>query len=247
MSKINAFKDTFKTIVLAGLFAIVFRTFLYEPFNIPSGSMMPNLLVGDYLFVSKFSYGFSKFSLPFGLSPPIIPERIFFTSPKAGDVVVFRLPIDNKTDYIKRIVGLPGDTVSLKNGILHINGSAVDRKKVGKRTFDRTVDGKIYKEISFLYIETLPNRRSYEIIERSDNEILDETKEFIVPADHYFALGDNRDNSNDSRRIVGFIPSENLIGKAQIIFYSHSGKAKIWEIWKWPITVRYMRLWKSIT
>jgi len=245
MSSIRAFKDTFKTIVVAGLFAIVFRTFLYEPFNIPSGSMKPTLLIGDYLFVSKFSYGYSRFSLPFNL--PVIPERIFFTPPKAGDVVVFRLPIDNKKDYIKRIVGLPGDTVSLKSGVLHINGSPVKRQEDGEFTDNRRINGKVHKETFRSYTETLPNGKSHKIIERSDNEFFDETKEFVVPSNHYFALGDNRDNSDDSRRIVGFIPSENLIGKAGAIFYSHRGYARFYEIWKWPFTIRYKRLFQSIT
>jgi|TARA_B100001750_G_scaffold243071_1_gene257601 signal peptidase I len=228
-------KETFKTIIFAGVVAVIFRTFLYEPFHIPSGSMEPTLREGDYLFVSKFVYGFSSFSLPFGL--PIISGRIFFTPPKIGDVIVFKLPLDNKTDYIKRIVGLPGDTVSVKEGILHINGLPVHRatEEGNESTFKGT-----------LYVETLPNGVSHQILERSDEEHLDETQEFTVPEDHYFALGDNRDNSNDSRRIVGFIPSKNLVGKAEIIFYSHNGKARFWEAWKWPIAIRYNRLFDRI-
>jgi signal peptidase I len=231
--------DTIKTIVYAVLIALVVRTVAYEPFNIPSGSMVPTLLVGDYLFVSKFSYGYSRYSLPLGL--PLFSGRIFFHSPERGDVVVFKLPTDNSTDYIKRVIGLPGDHIQMKNGILNINGQPVPRRRI---------DDYLYQEGNGViiplaqYIETLPNGVQHRIIEMSDNGPLDNTQEYVVPPGDYFMMGDNRDNSQDSRVLsaVGYVPAENLIGKAQFIFFSTNGSARLWEIWKWPFAIRYGRL-----
>jgi signal peptidase I len=231
--------DTVKTVVYAILIALGVRTVFYEPFNIPSESMVPTLLVGDYLFVSKFSYGYSRYSLPLGL--PLIPGRIFFTSPERGDVVVFKLPLDNETDYIKRIIGLPGDRIQVREGRLYINGTVVPRERIedylGRD--DRSGRAARYPR----YIETLPGGKQHEIIERDgDNGPLDNTPVFVVPESHYFAMGDNRDNSLDSRVSpnapgqpgVGFIPKENLVGRAEFLFFSNDGSAALWEIWKWP-------------
>jgi signal peptidase I len=235
--------DTIKTIVYAVLIALAVRTVAYEPFNIPSGSMVPTLLVGDYLFVSKFSYGYSRYSLPFGL--PLFSGRIFFHSPERGDVVVFKLPTDNSTDYIKRVIGLPGDHIQMKSGILNINGQPVPRRRIEDYLYQEG-NGAVIPLAQ--YIETLPNGVQHRIIEMSDNGPLDNTQEYVVPPRDYFMMGDNRDNSQDSRVLsaVGYVPAENLIGKAQFIFFSTNGSARLWEIWKWPFAIRYGRLFHGV-
>ena len=235
--------DTIKTIVYAVLIALVVRTVAYEPFNIPSGSMVPTLLVGDYLFVSKFSYGYSRYSLPLGL--PLFSGRIFFHSPERGDVVVFKLPTDNSTDYIKRVIGLPGDHIQMKNGILNINAQPVPRRRIEDYLYQEG-NGAVIPLAQ--YIETLPNGVQHRIIEMSDNGPLDNTQEYVVPPGDYFMMGDNRDNSQDSRVLsaVGYVPAENLIGKAQFIFFSTNGSARLWEIWRWPFAIRYGRLFHGV-
>jgi signal peptidase I len=235
--------DTIKTIVYAVLIALVVRTVAYEPFNIPSGSMVPTLLVGDYLFVSKFSYGYSRYSLPLGL--PLFSGRIFFHSPERGDVLVFKLPTDNSTDYIKRVIGLPGDHIQMKNGILNINGQPVPRRRIEDYVYQEG-NGAVIPLAQ--YIETLPNGVQHRIIEMSDNGPLDNTQEYVVPPGDYFMMGDNRDNSQDSRVLsaVGYVPAENLIGKAQFIFFSTNGSARLWEIWRWPFAIRYGRLFLGV-
>ncbi len=242
--KEGEFWETVRIVFYAILLSIVFRTFAYEPFNIPSGSMVPTLLVGDYLFVSKTSYGYSRYSLPFGL--PLIPGRIFFTPPERGDVAVFKLPRDNETDYIKRIIGLPGDRIQVTDGRLYINGEMVERKRIGEYVI-RNKRGN-FKSMP-LYIETLPGGRSHRIIEISDDMTLDNTDEFRVPEGNYFAMGDNRDNSMDSRVLagVGFVPEVNLVGRAERLFFSQDGSAKVWQFWKWPFAIRYGRLFQEIT
>ena len=240
----SEFIQTLRTVVLAVIIALVVRTFGYEPFNIPSGSMVPTLLVGDYLFVSKFSYGFSRHSLPF--SPPLFKGRIFAKEPKRGDVVVFKLPSDNSTDYIKRIVGLPGDSIQMISGILHINGVSVIRHRVSGY---RTSNPFRLTPLVTQYQENLPNNVKYNIVEEAgDIGSLDNTRIYKVPDGHYFAMGDNRDNSADSRvqAQVGFIPDENLVGKAKLIFFSTNGSARFWEFWNWPFTIRYGRLFSGI-
>jgi signal peptidase I len=235
--------DTVLTIVYAGLIAIFVRTFAYEPFNIPSGSMLPTLLIGDYLFVSKFSYGYSRFSLPFGV--PLIDGRILGGTPERGDVAVFKLPSDNSTDYIKRIIGLPGDKIQVIGGVLNINGVPVPRRRVGEYT-DRDAYG---NSVTFThYIETLPGGREHDIIERSDDGQLDNTPVYEVPPGHYFAMGDNRDNSLDSRVLnhVGFVPAENLVGRADVLFFSSNGTARLWEVWKWPAAIRFSRMFNGV-
>ena len=234
----GGFLEVVRTVVIAVLIAIGIRSFAYEPFNIPSGSMKPTLLIGDYLFVSKWSYGYSRYSLPFGL--PLFSGRIFGSSPERGDVAVFKLPTDPKVDYIKRIIGLPGDQIQVRRGILYINGQAVQRQPI-----DDYVDenGERLKQ----YIETLPNGVQHRILERSDDGPLDDTDVYNVPPGHYFAMGDNRDNSQDSRVLgaVGYVPAENLVGRAEFLFFSISGGAEFWEVWKWPESIRWGRLFHT--
>lgn len=238
----SSIKDSILTIVYAGLIALSIRSFAYEPFSIPSGSMIPTLLVGDYLFVSKFSYGYSRYSLP--LSIPLFKGRVLFSEPKRGDVAVFRLPSDTDKDYIKRLVGLPGDTIQVINGILHINGIAVKRERVDDYLIDNGFGST--RRVP-RYLETLPNGSQYFINEeQGDKGVTDNTMTFKVPAGHYFAMGDNRDNSSDSRFLnrVGFIPRENLIGRAEVKFFSVEGAG--WKFWNWPSKARFSRFFDSI-
>jgi signal peptidase I len=225
-----------KVVIQALLIALVIRTLLFQPFDIPSGSLVPTLLIGDYLFVSKYAYGYSRYSVPFG--PPLFPGRIFGAQPKRGDVVVFKLPKDNSTDYIKRVIGLPGDRIQMIGGVLHINGQPVQRERVENY---KTAD--VYGRSVAVpqYIETLPNGAKHRIIElEGDRGIWDNTSVYTVPAGDFFMMGDNRDNSDDSRDQfhVGFVPFENLVGRAEIIFFSTDDHAAAWEIWEWPWTVR---------
>ena len=213
--KNNSFYELIKTLFYAGTIAVLFRSILFEPFNIPSGSMIPSLLVGDYLFVSKYSYGYSRYSFPFGIFP--IKDRLIYDNPQRGDIIVFRKPGDEKVDYIKRLIGLPGDTVQLVDGRLYINDQLVLRKKTNIGQITKS-DGSKVNLIE--YEESIFNTKSYKIIESSDNDFFDNTIKFTVPEDNFFFMGDNRDNSKDSRASeVGFVPKINIIGKAQIIFF----------------------------
>ena len=232
--------DTIKTLLVAGIIAISFRSVVAEPFNIPSGSMIPTLLVGDYLFVSKYSYGYSRYSFPFGIAP--INGRVFEDTPQRGDVAVFRLPSNPSVDYIKRVIGLPGDVVQVKQGILHLNNTPVNRRLIG------TVQpSSLQSTADTVYRETLPDGREHMIQEVNDIQLFDNTQAFTIPEGHYFMMGDNRDNSRDSRSSsVGVVPIENFIGKAQFIFFSVDQSARIWEIWKWPASVRFSRIGSSI-
>jgi signal peptidase I len=245
--KSSGFLENAKTIVYAGLIALGIRTFLVEPFNIPSGSMIPTLLVGDFLFVSKYSYGYSRFSFP--LSPPLFNGRIFGSIPNRGDVAVFKLPRDTSTDYIKRIVGLPGDTIQMRGGQLFINGTQVKRVSAGD--YIATGDGPPMDLRK--YTETLPGKDgapglSHPILKADDNGPLDNTQEYHVPQGYVFAMGDNRDNSLDSRVLnaVGFVPIENLVGRAEFIFFSVDGTDPWWEVWQWPFEIRWTRLFSGI-
>jgi len=240
-NKSQGWKETVKTVFYAVLIALVIRTFAYEPFSIPSGSMIPTLLVGDYLFVSKFSYGYSRHSLP--LSLPLIPGRVLYTPPERGDVVVFKLPTDNRTDYIKRIIGLPGDRIQVTGGVLHVNDQPVMRERVGDYV-RHMASGTVVRDPR--YVETLPNGRRHTIIEtQGDFGPRDETRVYTVPQDHFFAMGDNRDSSLDSRfSDVGFVPKENLVGRAEFLFFSIEGSA--WKVWTWPTAIRFDRLFSGI-
>jgi signal peptidase I len=235
-----------RTGLIAVLLALSVRTFLFEPFNIPSGSMRPTLEIGDYLFVSKPSYGYSRFSFPFGAAP--IEGRVWADgkAPQRGDVVVFKLPHDTSVDYIKRVIGLPGDTIQVINGRLYINRKMVKREALGglQKIEEAGRDLTVKK-----YLETLPNGIVHYIYEVGDDQPLDNTEAFKVPEGHYFMMGDNRDNSLDSRVMnggVGFVPEENMVGRASMIFFSTNGTAGLVEFWKWPWTIRYERLFKAI-
>jgi signal peptidase I len=236
--KKGGFGETLRTVIYAVVIALVIRTFAYEPFSIPSGSMIPTLLVGDYLFVSKYAYGYSRFSFPFGL--PLFDGRILAGQPERGDVVVFKLPSDDSTDYIKRIVGLPGDRIAVRDGVLHVNGEAVEREVVRRTTVGQ---GSVT-----IYRETLPNGRTHLIREQGDEHYFDDVGPYEVPEGHFFMMGDNRDSSQDSRAMqqVGYVPYENLVGRAEVVFFSHDGSASIWEVWNWPTAIRYGRLLDGI-
>ena len=235
--------DTLKTLLIAGAIALGFRSLVAEPFNIPSGSMIPSLLVGDYLFVTKYSYGYSRYSFPFGLAP--IDGRLFGgdSTPQRGQVAVFRLPSDTSVDYIKRVIGVPGDRIQVRQGVLHINGQPVERRLVGNGRQGASGGG----QMTSLYQETLPGGLTHLIQEISDRQTFDNTPEYVVPAGHYFMMGDNRDNSRDSRSSsVGFVPLENFIGEARFLFFSHNSSAYIWELWEWPSAIRFERLGNTI-
>jgi signal peptidase I len=229
-----------KTVLYAGLIAVVIRTFLFQPFNIPSASMEATLLVGDYLFVEKFSYGYSRYTFPFGGWPLFTSTqgRLPDITPSRGDVIVFKYPQDNSTDFIKRLIGLPGDRIQMRDGTLFLNGKAVPKVRV--EDYVETVDGETRHVPQFR--ETLPNGKSYLVLDRDPEGPEDNTEVFTVPAGHYFMMGDNRDNSDDSRQAVGYVPAENLEGKALIRFFSTDGSARVWELWKWPFAIRYSRL-----
>ena len=211
------------------IIALIFRAFVFQSYNIPSGSMLKNLLVGDYIFVSKFAYGYSKNSLPFSL--PIIPGRVFSSPPKRGDVAVFKLPSDGRTDYIKRVIGLPGDKVQIIDGEVFINDKKLIYKKIGVYSDNNLVNRKkralgCRNEDLEILTETLPNGRSYEILNSAIESYADNTGVYNVPENHFFMMGDNRDNSQDSRYLksVGFVPFNNLVGRAELIFFSWNWK-----------------------
>ena len=235
--------DNIKTLIYALIIAIIIRSLLIQPFYIPSSSMEPNLLVGDRLFVTKYSYGYSKHSFPF--SPPILDKRLFFSDPKRGDVVVFKTPADNRTDYIKRLIGLPGDQIQFIDTNLYLNNSEIMKSKISS-------DDKIFcgsKSINvFTFEEILPNRKKFETVYLK-KDTLTNSDTFVVPEDHYFFLGDNRDCSKDSRFLssVGYVHKNNLVGKAQFIFFSSDRSAgSIFSFWKWNKSLRIDRFFKRI-
>ncbi len=238
-----------KTALLAVFIALLIRTFLFEPFNIPSTSMKPTLLVGDYLFVYKPSYGYSRHSFPFGLAP--IEGRVWGKEPQRGDIIVFAFP-KRGINLIKRLVGLPGERIQVKKGRLYINGEIVPRKFVREFDEDKSKDDLEGRDRGIVktyeYIETLPGGVVHSIYEEGDDKPLDDTEEFIVPEDHYFMMGDNRDNSQDSRvqDEAGFVPFENFVGRADFLFFSTNHYAALFEIWKWPWTIRYDRLFMDL-
>ncbi|MDC3143653.1 signal peptidase I [Pelagibacteraceae bacterium] len=238
-SSLDWFKSNFLSLFYAILIAIIIRTFFFQAFFIPSSSMEPTLLVGDRIFVSKFSYGYSKHSFPFSL--PLINERVLFSEPERGDIIVFKTPENLRIDYIKRLVGLPGDKIQMIDGILHINDIPVKRKKIRSET--KLINNGQIRNV-LVYEETLPNNISYEVLDMG-NTRADNTSEIFIPEDSYFFMGDNRDNSKDSR-FVGSVPKNNLVGKAQIIFFATEGGSTILEFWRWPFDIQIDRLFKMI-
>jgi signal peptidase I len=257
----DGFWDTIKVIIQALLIAFAVRMFLYQPFNIPSASMYPTLKVGDYLFVSKLSYGYSKYSFNFGLNLfgtelfkfgpiPVEGRFVFPDEPKRGDVAVFKLPRDNETDYIKRVIGLPGDRVQVREGVVYINDQQVPRQRIADFV-DQSGEGGGSPVAQ--YVETLPNGVSYNVLDRVPNGAADNTEVYTVPANHYFMMGDNRDNSLDSRYAqnaagggVGYVPYENFVGRADIIFFSIEPDAAFWQVWKWPTSIRWLRFFNLV-
>jgi signal peptidase I len=238
----NFIIENLKTIFYALLIAIFIRSLLLQPFYIPSSSMEPNLLIGDRLFVTKYSYGYSKHSFPF--SPPFFKGRIFSSSPKKGDVVVFKTPTDNRTDYIKRLVGLPGDKIQFIDGNLYINNNQVLKSRISDN--DVIFCGK--KIIVNTFEEKISNTKNHKTVYLKDYSYQNSDL-FIVPEKHYFFLGDNRDCSKDSRFLssVGYVHEDNLVGKAQFIFFSSDYRiGSFFAFWKWNETIRFERLFKKI-
>ena len=235
--------DNIKTLFYALIIALFIRSLFFQPFYIPSSSMEPNLLIGDRLFVSKYSYGYSRHSLPF--SPKIFTGRILDKMPKRGDIIVFKTPADNRTDYIKRLIGLPGDTVQIINQDLYLNNIKIKKKKI-----ERSININCGREIldSNSFEETLPNGKKYLAVYRKEGTMMN-TDKFIVPKNHYFFMGDNRDCSKDSRFLssVGYVSFNNLVGKAQLIFFSNNKKkGSFFEFWKWNRSIRIDRFWNKI-
>jgi signal peptidase I len=238
--------ESVKPLLEALLIALIIRTFLFQPFSIPSGSMEPTLLVGDYLFVSKFSYGYSRYSVPF--APPLFSGRLFASMPRRGDVVVFR---HGDLDYIKRVIGLPGDTVQLRDGVVIINGKPVERERetdfVGHDPCRPSFEGSPPVRV-MRWRETLPDGPAHDTLQCvAFDGFPDTTDVYRVPPDHFFMMGDNRENSEDSRfPDVGYVPFDRLIGRAQIIFFSVSGGEPAWKFWRWPWALRWGRLFGLI-
>ena len=235
--------ENIKTIIIALIIAVIIRSLLFQPFYIPSSSMEPTLLVGDRIFVSKYTYGYSKHSFPF--SPALFNNRIFYSQPDYGDLVVFKTPSDNRTDYIKRLIGAPGDIVQFVNGEIFINDKALNREKI---IFSNEIRCGLSNLTVNAYKETLPNGKSYTAV-YSKNNTMQNTDKYIVPKDHYFLLGDNRDCSKDSRFLssVGYVNKSNLVGKAKIIFFSNdTKKGSLLKFWNWKNSFRFNRIFKKI-
>ena len=252
--------ETLKVIVQALAIAFFVRTFFYQPFNIPSGSMYPTLKIGDYLFASKLSYGYSRYSFNFSVAffgPPIFSccdfidfpgRKVLADSPKRGDVAVFKLPSDRSIDYIKRVIGLPGDRIQMKDGVLYINDVAVKKERIEDYIDPEAEASQGRMRVVPQYKETLPNGVTYNVLDLTPNGDTDNTDVYVVPEGHYFMMGDNRDNSRDSRYLdgVGYVPIENFVGRADIVFFSLSPEATIKKIWEWPFLIRWSRFFHLI-
>ena len=235
--------ENVKTIIYALIIALIIRSFLFQPFYIPSSSMEPNLLIGDRLFVSKYSYGYTRHSLPF--SPNLTNKRYLSKLPERGDVVVFKTPVDNRTDYIKRLIGLPGDTIQIIDGDLYLNNYKIQRNKV-EITININCGSKILNINAFE--EKLPNGKTYIAVYNKEGTMIN-TDKFIVPKEHYFFMGDNRDCSKDSRFLssVGYVSFNNLVGKARLIFFSNDKeKGNFFKFWKWHKSIRINRFFNKI-
>ncbi len=251
--------ETAKVIVQALAIAFFVRTFFFQPFNIPSSSMYPTLMVGDYLFVSKLSYGYGKYSFNFsfgwGDKPWIaccdfvdFPGRkVLGEMPERGDVAVFKLPSNKDIDYIKRVIGLPGDSIQMKEGVLFINDVAVKKERIEDYVDPVFEAGEQFQTALVpQFTETLPNGVSYRVLDYVDSGFPDNSDVFKVPVGHYFMMGDNRDNSSDSRLSVGYVPLENFVGRADMLFFSVSGDATIKKIWEWPFKIRWTRFFNFL-
>ena len=235
--------ENIKTLFYALLIALFIRTFIFQPFYIPSSSMEPNLLIGDRLFVSKYSYGYSQHSFPF--SPKLFKNRFLGKAPERGEIIVFKTPADNRTDYIKRLIGIPGDTIQIINQDLHINDQKIERKKI--ENLPDVYCGDITYPSNF-YEEKLPNGVKYIAAYKQEGSMI-YTDKFVVPKNHYFFMGDNRDCSKDSRFLssVGYVNFDNLVGKAQLIFFSNNKKeVNFLQFWKWSQSIRIDRFFKKI-
>ena len=234
-----------KSVVIALLIALVIRTLLFQPFTIPSGSMEPTVLPGDYVIITKYSYGYSRFSLPIAL--PLFQGRLFDRVPQRGDIIVFKLPRDNKTDYIKRLIGLPGDKIQVTRGVVYVNGQALPRQELSPGTelgpFDQTRPVQRFQE-------TMLNGRSYVTNSYGPDGEADNTGVYVVPAKSYFFMGDNRDNSADSRfpsdQGVGYVPEANLVGRASFVLLSWTDKASIFKPWTWLLDLRPSRFFHAL-
>jgi len=236
--------DMISVFIQALIVAGLVRTFLFQPFYIPSGSMRPTLLVGDYLFAAKYAYGYSRYSLPF--SPDLFSGRIWAGEPQRGDVAIFRnTNPNNPDDFIKRVIGLPGDRVQMIDGALYINNEPVTRQRLGI-TRDKDMVGNAGNLPVTVYRETLDNGVSYDTFDIVQNGLGDNTQEFVVRPGHYFMMGDNRDNSDDSRFSVGNVPAENLIGRANLIFFSIGNDSSAWQLWRWPFDARLNRIFSQV-
>ena len=244
-SGVNDFVEIVKTVAYALLIALFLRVLFFQPFTIPSASMEPTLLEGDYIIVSKFSYGYSRHSIPF--SPPLFKGRIMERAPERGDIIVFKLPRDGRTDYIKRLIGLPGDRVQMRQGRLWINGKEVVDKELPPVMID---SGYGFTRNVQRFKETLPGGRTFVTYDFGPDGDVDNTPTFVVPEGHFFFMGDNRDNSLDSRVPaeigVGFVPAENLVGKAQIILLSWNPGASLFKPWTWVLNARPSRFFNIL-
>lgn len=234
----SALWETIKIVLQALLLAFVVRTFIFQPFSIPSGSMKPTLLVGDYLFVNKFTYGYSRYSFPYG--PDLFSGRFLEGKPERGDIAVFKFPPNPSIDYIKRVIGLPGDKIQVIDSVIHINGEPIKRERIE----DYVEDGEGPAVPRFK--ETLPNGVTYNTLDLVPNGDGDNTQVFEVPPEHYFMMGDNRDNSADSRYDVGLVPAENLVGPASLLLFSVKDGAHPLAFWNWFTSMRGERAFTGL-